>query len=136
MVSIRMAFVPLFAVLTALGAWVRVELPFTPVPATLQTLFVLLSGLVLEARAGALRGRGLPRTVAASVLGTLAIYVPGVLVLSLWVGGIREALILGLLPLLPGDVLKALAAAYIADLVDRVLPRTCSLRTSHTRQRL
>jgi len=36
-----------FAVLTALGAHVRIPLPFTPVPITLQTLFVALAGAAL-----------------------------------------------------------------------------------------
>jgi biotin transport system substrate-specific component len=36
-----------FAVLTALGAHVRMPLPFTPVPITLQTLFVALAGATL-----------------------------------------------------------------------------------------
>lgn len=36
-----------FALLTALGAHIRVPLPGTPVPMTLQTLAVLLSGLAL-----------------------------------------------------------------------------------------
>jgi len=42
-----------FALLTALGAQVRIPLPFTPVPLTLQTFFVLLSGLALGANLGA-----------------------------------------------------------------------------------
>ena len=42
-----------FAALTALGAAVRIPLPFTPVPMTLQTLFVLLAGITLGARLGA-----------------------------------------------------------------------------------
>ena len=42
-----------FAVLTALGAHVAVPLGFTPVPMTLQTLFVLLAGLLLGPAAGA-----------------------------------------------------------------------------------
>jgi biotin transport system substrate-specific component len=37
----------LFAVLTAAGAAVAVPLPFSPVPVTLQTLFVVLSGAML-----------------------------------------------------------------------------------------
>ena len=37
----------LFAVLTAVGAVVAVPLPFSPVPVTLQTLFVVLSGAML-----------------------------------------------------------------------------------------
>ena len=38
---------------TVLGAFVRIPLPFTPVPATLQTFFVLLAGAYLGAGAGA-----------------------------------------------------------------------------------
>jgi biotin transport system substrate-specific component len=38
---------------TVLGAFVRLPLPFTPVPATLQTFFVLLAGAYLGAGAGA-----------------------------------------------------------------------------------
>ncbi|MBI5805768.1 biotin transporter BioY [candidate division TA06 bacterium] len=41
----------LFAALTALGAFVRVPLPFTPVPLTLQVFFVLLSAMVLGPKA-------------------------------------------------------------------------------------
>jgi biotin transport system substrate-specific component len=44
--------VGLFFMLTALGAFVRIPLPFTPVPITLQTLFVLLSGLALGGTLG------------------------------------------------------------------------------------
>ncbi|MFH1507879.1 MAG: biotin transporter BioY [Candidatus Omnitrophota bacterium] len=43
----RLAGIAVFVVLTALGAFVRVPLPFTPVPITLQTFFVLLSGAML-----------------------------------------------------------------------------------------
>jgi len=43
-----------FLPLTALGAFVRVPLPFTPVPITLQTFFVLLSGAFLGRRSGSL----------------------------------------------------------------------------------
>jgi biotin transport system substrate-specific component len=47
------AGVALFALATAAGAQVRIPLPGTPVPVTLQVLFVLLSGMILGARAGA-----------------------------------------------------------------------------------
>lgn len=43
-----------FAALTALTARITIHLPFTPVPITLQTLAVVLAGLVLGARGGAL----------------------------------------------------------------------------------
>jgi len=36
-----------FTILTSFGAFVRIPLPFTPVPITLQTFFVLLSGAIL-----------------------------------------------------------------------------------------
>ncbi len=36
-----------FTLLTCFGAYIRIPLPFTPVPITLQTFFVLLSGAVL-----------------------------------------------------------------------------------------
>ena len=42
----------LFALLMALGAFVRIPLPWTPVPVTLQTFFVLLSGAVLAGVGG------------------------------------------------------------------------------------
>jgi len=41
-----------FVILTALSAFVRIPLPFTPVPFTLQTFFVLLSGSLLGRRLG------------------------------------------------------------------------------------
>jgi len=47
----RFLAVTVFITLTTLSAFVRIPLPLTPVPLTLQTLFVLLSGALL--------GRGL-----------------------------------------------------------------------------
>ena len=63
-----------FAALTALTARIAIPLPFTPVPVTLQVLAVLLAGLVLGSRAGALAqvaylaavASGLPFTAAGS----------------------------------------------------------------------
>ncbi|MBI2652288.1 biotin transporter BioY [Candidatus Woesearchaeota archaeon] len=49
-----MVFASLFAALTAAVAWFKIPLPFTPVPITLQTLVVLLSGAMLGAYYGAL----------------------------------------------------------------------------------
>jgi len=43
-----------FAILTAIAAHVRLPLPFTPVPMTLQTIIVLLAGGMLGWRKGAL----------------------------------------------------------------------------------
>lgn len=49
----KVAAVVLFAIATAVGARISVPVPFTPVPMTLQTLFVLLSGALLGPALGA-----------------------------------------------------------------------------------
>jgi len=48
----RMLGVGIFITLTTLSAFVRIPLPFTPVPLTLQTFFVLLSGALLGRKLG------------------------------------------------------------------------------------
>lgn len=48
----RLLGVVIFIILTSLAAFVRIPLPFTPVPITLQTLFVLLSGVCLGSGLG------------------------------------------------------------------------------------
>lgn len=45
----RILAVSTFIILTALGAYIRIPLPFTPVPVTMQTLFVMLAGIYLGA---------------------------------------------------------------------------------------
>lgn len=47
-----MVLAAMFAVLTAVGAYIRIPTPV--VPFTLQTMFVLLAGVLLGARVGAL----------------------------------------------------------------------------------
>jgi biotin transport system substrate-specific component len=51
---VRAAAIVLFAALTALSARITIPLPFTPVPITLQVMVVLLAGLTLGAKDGAL----------------------------------------------------------------------------------
>jgi biotin transport system substrate-specific component len=48
----RLTRIMLFVAFTAVGAQLGLRLPFTPVPVTLQTLFVVLAGLVLGPRDG------------------------------------------------------------------------------------
>jgi biotin transport system substrate-specific component len=43
-----------FAALTAVGAYIYIPLPFTPVPITMQTFFVYLSALILGGKLAAL----------------------------------------------------------------------------------
>ncbi len=49
----RLISVLVFVILMCLGAFVRIPLPFSPVPITLQTFFVLLSGAFLGSGLGA-----------------------------------------------------------------------------------
>ena len=48
----RVVRIMFFTLFTALGAQFAVWLPFTPVPVTMQTLFVVLAGIVLGPRDG------------------------------------------------------------------------------------
>lgn len=50
----RMVFAALFASLTAVGAYMKIPLPITPVPVTMQVFFVLLAGCMLGSRWGAI----------------------------------------------------------------------------------
>ncbi|MFH1184763.1 MAG: biotin transporter BioY [Chloroflexota bacterium] len=75
-----------------------------------------LAGFVAAAYAvGWLSERGLERNVRTSVIpflaGTLIIYVCGVAWLSVVLGGFSEAITLGILPFLPGDAIKLIAAS-------------------------
>jgi biotin transport system substrate-specific component len=47
-----------FIALTIAGAYIRIPLPFTPVPVTLQTFFVLLAGAMLGRKLGSLSQLG------------------------------------------------------------------------------
>jgi biotin transport system substrate-specific component len=47
-----MALISLFALLVGVGAMIRIPLPFSPIPFTLQTAMVLAAGLLLGSRRG------------------------------------------------------------------------------------
>jgi len=51
---LKAAGVATFVILTVIGAKIRIPLPFTPIPMTLQVFFVLLSGSILGSNLGAL----------------------------------------------------------------------------------
>ncbi|MFH1354679.1 MAG: biotin transporter BioY [Candidatus Omnitrophota bacterium] len=89
----------IFITLTALGAFVRIPLPFTPVPVTLQTFFVLLSGALLGSSLGLttqlsyifLGVLGLPIFSQAGsglfyLFGPTGGYLVGFILASLWIG--------------------------------------------------
>jgi biotin transport system substrate-specific component len=81
-IYIQVLWISLFAALTALGA--RFEIMQYPVPFTLQTFFVLLSGAFLGARNGALSqmvyltvgAAGLPVFAAGGALGIMRLFGP------------------------------------------------------------
>jgi len=160
----RVMAVCVFVVLTALGGFVRIPLPFSPVPITLQTFFVLLSGVMLGGWLGVssqlsyilLGIMGLPIfsgansglfylfgptagylfgfVLASFFLGRLIKYCPDrflmifllmcladLLILSLGIVWLKllfgyhidTLLFIGLIPFIPGDLLKAFLASVI-----------------------
>ena len=124
-----------FSLLTALGAHVAVPLGVTPVPMTLQTLFVLLAGALLGPVAGAtsqllylglgvagvpvfaLGGAGLPW-----VLGPTGGYLmafPMAAALTGWIAGRKGGLARTTLALLAGTaVIFAMGAAWLSVVTD------------------
>lgn len=96
----KMIMISMFAALTVVGASLQVPLPFSPVPVTLQTLFVLLSGMLLGGGSGALAqllflAAGLVFPVYASrQVGLSAILHPS---FGFIVGFVLAALVVGLL---------------------------------------
>ncbi len=155
-----------FIVLTAIGAYVRIPLPFTPVPITLQTFFVLLSGALLGRKWGmasqlgyvllGVCGLGVftssasglfylmgptggyligfvvtswivgslvklesnpssSRIALSLAIGSLAgIYLFGVLGLNMFLKtNLTRSIQLGILPFIPGDALKIIAASFL-----------------------
>lgn len=115
--------------MVALGARISIPLPFTPVPVTGQTLAVLLSGVVLGARRGALAllmylgygAMGLPvfsmgRGGLAHLFGPTGGY--------LW-GFVAAAFITGLLAERGWD--RKAATAFLAMLLGNVVIYACGL---------
>lgn len=136
--------------LVMLSAWVKVPLPFTPVPVTLQTLVVLLAAAVLPAGEASLGmviylfcGMvGAPvfavafgptfgyivafvmvpwvvssfKNRAVGMLVSLGlIYLCGLSWLMFWTRlSFVDAILLGVLPFVPGDIIKAVIAHRLA----------------------
>jgi len=157
----KVIWVSFFVLATAFGAYVRIPLPFTPVPLTLQTFFVLLSGAYLGKKLGGLSqflyfllgGLGLPLFTSVGALwGPTGGYIVGfifaswlagfliekklkvfyalmlddfillsfgALNLSFFVGGIRNAVILGVIPFIVGDLLKIFAAVSVLKILKK-----------------
>jgi biotin transport system substrate-specific component len=160
-----------FMALTVAGAYIRIPLPFTPVPITLQTFFVLLAGAVLGRKLGCLSQAGylligifgLPvftgglygfarffgptggylmgfvlaayligrllgrddeagfiKITAAMFSGLVVLFATGTFQLALVMHiSLAKAAALGVLPFIPGDIIKLLAAATIYQRVQK-----------------
>ena len=102
------------ALLIALFAPVSIRLPFTPVPIAMQLHVILFLALILKSRRAAASvatfllfgALGIGRALCAVVAGNLLVYLMGSFWLGTFVGGWQKALLLGVLPFLPGDALK------------------------------
>ncbi len=159
----------LFAALIAVGAYIAIPIPFSPVPLVLQNMIVLLAGLLFGPRRAAaavmlylaLGSLGLPifaggaagpATFAGPTGGYLAAYLPAAVLTAaiahryqgtaaamlataigaglilalgaLWLATVaglswHGAAVTGILPFIPGDILKVLAAVALRR---RLLP--------------
>ena len=130
-----------FIILTALGAHVSIPLPFTPVPITLQTFFVLLSGAVLGKKWGAasqmgylfLGASGMPifsagKTGAAWLFGPTGGYIIGFVVTSWLVGKmIQERGQSNMTRIVFTMVIASLAGIYLFGLLGLSLFLHCNL---------
>ena len=57
----------------------------------------------------------------AGIIGTIIIYIIGITQLSLVTGiGVKKAITVGMLPFLPGDILKIIAASFIARKLKKI----------------
>jgi len=166
--------VVLFSTLTAIGGYIRIPLPFNPVPITLQTIFIYLAGSILGGYLSSLsqlvyllmgivglpifsggtsgflvlngptggylvgfivgalvigklveirKDRGFLWFLACMIAGTVTIYLFGVIQLMNWAEiDLGQAVIMGVLPFIFGDLVKIFVAAYVAQRVWRTLP--------------
>ena len=153
--AVAMIGVVFFMLATTLGAYVRIPVPGSPVPITLQTFFVLMCGAVVGRRlalvsmlgylalggvaiagptggylvgfaaSAFLVGMLIERRVSplvSFVAGTIVIYACGFAWLTLiYHLGAVPAFSAGILPFIPGDVLKVIAAV---TLYSRISART------------
>jgi biotin transport system substrate-specific component len=90
----KIALALTMACVTGLSAQVRITLPFTPVPITMQTFFVLIAGVILGRRWGGVSQiiyvgfgmLGLPWFAGSSILGPTGGYLLGFILAAFFLG--------------------------------------------------
>ncbi len=160
-----------FIALTTAGAYIRIPLPFTPIPITLQTFFVIFAGALLGKRLGSLSQAGyllfgifgLPvftgglygfarlfgptggyligfvlasyvigkllgndddapfiKILGAMLAGLAILFTAGAVQLAVVMHiSLEKAVALGVLPFIPGDIIKLMAAATIYQRIQK-----------------
>lgn len=162
--------VSFFVIAMALGAYIRIPVPGSPVPITLQTLFVMLSGAVLGKRLGRLSQAGylmlgalglpvfqgfsfgishilgptggylagfiaasymiglmvdrrkvdIPRIAISFIAGNIILYTLGVAwLMVLYKINLPSAISIGVLPFIPGEILKTSLAVVIFSRISK-----------------
>ena len=97
----KIAFALTLACATGLAAKVRIPLPFTPVPITMQTFLVLISGVILGRRWGGLSQimyvgigvLGLPWFAGSSIFGPTGGYLIGFILAAFFLGHVIDTYI-------------------------------------------
>lgn len=152
--TVSLVGVAFFMFAALLGAYVRIPVPGTPIPITMQTFFVLLSGAVLGRRLGSLSmighfavagwmavcgptagyflgfiagsyiiGTMLERNfsvLVSFIIGNLVVYLFGALwLVCAWRMDPVTAVSIGVLPFIPGDAMKLIAAAVIYSKISK-----------------
>jgi biotin transport system substrate-specific component len=121
------ATVALYLAEGAIGLPVFAELSSGPAALFGPTGGYLFGFLLAAAIAGFLAERGwdrdIPRTALAMLAGNIALYAPGLIWLSGFVGGFDNAVAFGLMPFLGGDLLKLGLAACLMPLTWELLGR-------------
>ena len=141
--SVRpMIYAALFAALTAIGAFIKIPIPASPVPITLQVFFVLLAGLVLGSRWA---GTGMAVYVMLGVIG-FPVFSGGLSGLGVilgpaggyLIGFIPAAFITGLVaetfgrstPAAIGAMIAGIAVIYLCGVAQLSLVASLSIRQS------
>ncbi|MBP7055862.1 MAG: biotin transporter BioY [Candidatus Omnitrophica bacterium] len=103
-----------FILATILGAYVRIPVPGSPVPITLQTFFVILSGAVLGRKLGIISMAGYLLFGGAAFFGPTFGYLAGFVLSSYIIGSMLDKKYPVLAAFIAGDaVILALGAAWL-----------------------